>query len=640
MAGEVGEIAVRVGADISSLKRGMSEGSASVGSFSSSSRAGLNKVAGSIFKVGAAAAAAGSAIAVHLVNDARAAIDAQAKLAKQIGSTSAEVATLTRAGDLSGVSLSNITNASLKLSINAGKAEQGLMAQKRSFDAMGLSAAEVMKLPLSERFLKINEAINKNVDASQRAAVASDVFGAKNASLIALLDPATISQAAKETEIFGLNLSDVDASKVEMANDALSTIGKALDGISQQITVQIAPILRVVGQTFVDSAEEAGGFEGAVDSAFTALIDGAAFAMNAFDGIKRIVRIVADAIIGSFSLAIGKVLGGIDMVLEGWKLIAEVTGADVAAGAIESIQEFGRQSLAVADEAAKNIDEVLSAPMAGDQFKQFVENAKQAGQAAAEAAVQARDAVVGGNVVSMDSGRSEQEIKAINARIEAIRVANATELELLNEKYAAEVEAMTLALEAKQITQDQAYALSLGAADRYASGKLSIEQAAADKEVALNKKKEDAKRAILSQAFGGLTSLMNSESRKMFEIGKAAAISQAVVSTYSGMAKALELGWPLGPIAAGAIALNGFGQVANIRKQSFGGGGAASATGSTTGQINAATTQTGGGGGASEPRQVVNVALNGQFFSRDMVRDMIPMIGEELQDGGVLGSVA
>jgi hypothetical protein len=362
--------------------------------------------------------------------------------------------------------------------------------------------------------------------------------------------------------------------------------------------------------------------------------------MNAFDGIKRIVRIVADAIIGSFSLAIGKVLGGIDMVLEGWKLIAEVTGADVAAGAIESIQEFGRQSLAVADEAAKNIEEVLAAPLAGDQFKRFVDDAKAAGQAAAEAAVQARDAVGGGSVVSMDTGRSDQEIKAINARIEAIRVANATELELLNEKYAAEVEAMTLALEAKQITQDQAYALSLGAADRYASGKLSIEKAAADKEVALNKKKEDAKRAILSQAFGGLTSLMNSESRKMFEIGKAAAISQAVVSTYSGMAKALELGWPLGPIAAGAIALNGFGQVANIRKQSFGGGGATSATGSSTGQVNAANSNVSsdsGGGGASR-----NVYLSLQGVNPDsLVRagSITELLNKEIEDGSQLRGV-
>jgi hypothetical protein len=124
----------------------------------------------------------------------------------------------------------------------------------------------------------------------------------------------------------------------------------------------------------------------------------------------------------------------------------------------------------------------------------------------------------------------------------------------------------------------------------------------------------------------------------MFEIGKAASIAQAIVSTYTGMAKALELGFPLGPIAAGAIALTGFAQVANIRKQSFGGGGgsAASAT-SNTGAINAANTPVasgGGGGGASSPSQLVNISLVGDSFGREGVLNLIEKINDATQNGG------
>jgi len=64
------------------------------------------------------------------------------------------------------------------------------------------------------------------------------------------------------------------------------------------------------------------------------------------------------------------------------------------------------------------------------------------------------------------------------------------------------------------------------------------------------------------------------ESRKQFELNKAAGISNALVSAGVGAAKALEWGWPMGPIFAGLIWLNALSQVNRIRGTSYGGGGA------------------------------------------------------------------
>ena len=141
------------------------------------------------------------------------------------------------------------------------------------------------------------------------------------------------------------------------------------------------------------------------------------------------------------------------------------------------------------------------------------------------------------------------------------------------------------------------------------------------------------KERVMGDALQGLTTLMNSESRKMFEIGKAAAISQSLISTYQGMSKALELGWPLGPIAASAIGAAGFANVQSIRSQSFGSGGSGGGASSNTQQVNADATPTGQqGGGQAGPNTIIS--LEGDVFGRDQVRDLLERINEEGRDGG------
>jgi hypothetical protein len=633
MAETVGDVAVRVGADITDLKSGMRQASASVGMFGDKSTKQFKQVAGNIAKVGLAAAAAGAALTVHLVNNAREAIDAQAKMAQQLNTTSASLATLKRAGELSGVEMKTITTASRTLSVRIGEAEQGLASAKDAFDALGLSASQLSDLPLDQRISTINNALLNNVDASQRAAIAADLFGTRAATAMKMLDDGTLDRARHEAELFGLALSDVDAAKVEQANDAMSTIGNAVDGIAQQFTIQLAPVLKAIGDQFLEMAEESGGFGKVAEDAMGKVVDGIAFVMNGVDGLKRIFEIVADGIIAYWS---GLSAAIVTPFLEAVRLIDQIPGVDLS-NQVAALEGFRDTAIGVAREAATNIEETLMEPMAGDKFKQFVEDAKVAGQAAAEAAVQARKAV-GGDVVPMSSARDPKEIADINKRLDAIRVANQTELEMAEEKFILENEAIKEGLEAQQITREQAYELSNGAAERYAEAKLAIEQAAADREVKQRDDAEARKKAILSQAFGGLTALMNSESRKMFEIGKAASISQAVIATHTGMAEALKLGWPLGPIAAGAIALNGFAQVANIRKQSFGGGGSSSATGSTTGQINAANAPVGGAAGGETRNTFVTLSgINPNSFIQ--AGGLVDALNKELKDGGQINGV-
>lgn len=83
--------------------------------------------------------------------------------------------------------------------------------------------------------------------------------------------------------------------------------------------------------------------------------------------------------------------------------------------------------------------------------------------------------------------------------------------------------------------------------------------------------------AYTSQALNSLTGLMQSQSKEGFRIGKAAAIAQAVINTYTSATGAYAsasaipvVGWILGPIAAIAAIALGMQNVNKIRSQQMG----------------------------------------------------------------------
>jgi hypothetical protein len=261
------------------------------------------KVAGTAIAAGAAAAVAGITL---IFNKQAALIDQQAKTAKQLQTTSESMANLKRAGELAGVGIEQIENASRALILNLGRAEQGMKAQSTTLERLGLSAKELVAVPLDKRIELINTALTQNIPLTERAAVAADLFGAKNAKAIAVLDPDTLKEAARQVELFGLNLSDVDAAKVEVANDAFSTFGLAIDGIQKQLTIQLAPILRKVGQEFLNAAGQAGGLGNAVEKVVQTTVDWLAAVANVGAGIGRVFTIVKELIVGTVAQGFGQ----------------------------------------------------------------------------------------------------------------------------------------------------------------------------------------------------------------------------------------------------------------------------------------------------------------------------------------------
>ncbi len=158
------------------------------------------------------------------------------------------------------------------------------------------------------------------------------------------------------------------------------------------------------------------------------------------------------------------------------------------------------------------------------------------------------------------------------------------------------------------------------------------------KTLALWKSGARGKLEVMGNFFSTLTPLMESNSRKQFEIGKAAAIAETIVNTYSAAMAAFKsmagipyVGYALGAAAAASVVATGLRNIQQIRGTQFGGGGGgapATPPAAPTAQAGAAA----GGGGGPTGRSNVNVTLVGNRFDAGQVRGLIDSINDQVDD--------
>lgn len=620
---------------------------------SKEARQGVNDLA----KYSTAAAAAGAAIAAYLVKDSLDAIDAQAKLARTLKTTVAGLEVTTRAAALSGVALQGVEQATKDLTRRLSQAAGGTGPAVDALARLNLTAQELQQLPLDRRIYEINSAINQFVPAAERAAVAGQLFGEEGSLAMQRIDPETLRQAAEDVERFGTALSDVDAAKVEAANDAMARIGQVVDGLVQKFTVELAPVITAVSKQFTDAAAESGKLEDAAGNAFDALIKGGAFAMDAVEGVKRAFELAGQAI-ATVMLAIRRDLiavaeaitsGPIDRINSLINLVNKLPGSwDLPTIEQPEIVKGLQAELVIAEQAVREgwaaIEETLNEPLPGGQFLQFVEEARAAGQEAAEAMAAAQEAAMAEGAGAGGSSPlfSDEEKEKIQRRLETLRQSYQTELQDLQEKFGIEQEILAEARDAQLISEEEYKARLVEIEQGYQESVTELEKRGAEARRRVQDAEAKARWSTMSKALGDLSTLMNTESRKMFEIGKAAAIGQTVMETYAGAQKAFTamagipiVGPALGAAAAGAAILSGVARVQAIRSQSFGGGGTPSV--SNTQAVNGASTPVGGGdsgGGAAAGPTYTFVGIDPSKMYNG--RDIAAALRDYAENGGKL----
>jgi len=584
------DIITRFGADIGPLKKGVTEAQGALSKFGT----GARKTANDLGKVAGAAALAGAAIATKLVSNSLNAIDAQAKLAKQLNTSSASIATLDRAASMSGISLKNIEQGAKNLEVAMGEAAQGTGLAVDTLEKLGLTAESLEGMTLDQKILTVNQAIKENIPATQQAAAAADLFGKKAGFAISQLDPATISEAKREVVGFGVALSDMDAAKIERANDAMGNIGLAVTGVSNQFTVALAPILEAVANDFKTAAIESGGFRDEAVTAIDAIASAVGFLGNAFRGVEVIIQ-------------------GLKVGFEGLSLVVNIFVTKLVEG-IDSGVQYAMASINNLIDAANMLPSV-------DISKLVV--GKSALAESMRASLEGAKVELGASVTELNNLLLQPlPSDMIEARLESIRANAQAEVDIERQKQE-EIKAGETASQEQRLAQAQSFG------ERWKAFNESF-------------KKEDKKGT--QQFFSDLATLTSSGNKKLFEIGKIAARANVVIDTNEAAMKAYnwaaKWGGPVaGGVAAGAAILAGGARLSAINSTSFGSSSTPSAGAAASGGDSGASSQA-TSGQASAPQQERNLTISGidssSLYSGDQLLQLMENINGAVEDGYVL----
>ncbi|AKN44288.1 tail length tape-measure protein 1 [Pseudoalteromonas phage Pq0] len=453
---------------------------------------------------------------------------------------------------------------------------------------------------------------------------------------------------AAEADSLGLVLSDIDIAKAAAAAEQMGKLQFLMNSAAQQATVELAPAIIGISQALIDAAKDAGGF----GNVFFNVMDISASVIGVFaDGIRGVRLIVAALEVALWSLggvtssAMQSAARGIDAFIEGTKenlnsLIATAnklpgvsielfkdTGSNIASFFEERNNEVQRYIGAAIDKLQKLALKELPSKSIKNWLAEVRASADEAAQAVAAATAGNTSDDTGGGT---SKGLNEDQKRALKEKAEAIRRSNLSEVEALKEKFALEAEVLAMAREQDQISKQMFNDQMLRIAQNYSENETKIIENAKKRQMQLEEMAMKAKLSTAKTLFGNLSTLMNTESRKMFEIGKTAAIANAVISAYEGISLTMsKYPYPLNIGMAAAHGVAAFAQVQQIKSQSF-------SKGAGSGQVfsgGTPATPTTEATGQQQTSRNVQISLTGSSFGAAGIRDLISEINQAVGDG-------
>lgn len=240
----VGDVAVRVGADVGPLKIGLQDGSRAVNRFDRNTRNRAATLARNLRNVGIAAVAMGAAMSAA-GRQAISALDGVGKKAAQIGTTAEELQRFAFAARSAGVDSTKLESSLERFVKRLGEAEQGFGAAKRALEAMGLSAEELAKMPLSEAVALVADELGEMGSASEQAANAAALFGREGVAMINMLRDGgdALRDTMNAADAFGAVVSNETVAAAEALEDRMGRLSDGIKGQLNEALVEMGPLL-------------------------------------------------------------------------------------------------------------------------------------------------------------------------------------------------------------------------------------------------------------------------------------------------------------------------------------------------------------------------------------------------------------
>lgn len=520
----------------------------------------------------------------------------------------------------------------------------------------------------AEQFKKLNsrEALQLYVDSLEKANVSQQEFTfymeamASDATMLLPLlknNGAAMNALAGEADALGLALSDIDNQNLVDAGAAVNKLSGIASRSANIFASELAPIVTAVAKDIEKHFLEAGGsteeslrkVANAAADTFATVLEEAARVVGVIEQNPDIAKfgILGYAVLGKKGAVLGATVGA---MAEGIK----ATLVDMGLKSSDAIDPIN-QRLETLQTKMSNIDKAIATmELFGDVppevMDDFIEKYTLMQLEVSELKGQLEEGTPAFQEYNemFDAG-TESSISFAEAMQKAAQS--------IRDARAAQDEGGIVSEDDGDSTQDEKLKSQFDAFQQFRENMSRVEKDYNDIDYAAVKANEERKTALkkahwktalsgASQAFGNLSSLMSSENKKQFEIGKAAAKAQTVIDTYASAQSAYKslagipvVGPALGAAAAGAAVVAGMARLSAINSTSFGGGSinpsaGGSASGIDQGGAAIQGQQAGQAGQAGQSSTLFVEGLDDDaLLTGGFVRNLIGKINEAHADG-------
>lgn len=558
---------------------------------------GVNKVFGALLAVG------GGAAFSSIVKGSLDAANRLGDLSTRLGASVEGLSRLEYAAKLTGVSSNTLATGMQRATRRIADAANGSGEAVGALNELGLSATKLKELRPEQQFEVLADALEAVPDQADKVRLSMKILDSEGVSLLQTMagGSAAIRAMGEESDATGNTISTKFAKSATTANAAMIKLGASGTALTNSIVSAMGPAIAEIANWLANNLPDA------AKTAATSINLMAAGALKSLSSLVEFIR-VPTYLLGKLSDEVNDVdkkLFAIQKNLEG-------AGNDI----LEKMAEGNAET------------EKFEATLGGvvvnlDDYRGKTESATQATKDFTLSQKAAKEAA--------------KERTGINDKFEAVRASLISEEQAEKESYARRA----LAIQAFKAEYPAFEAVANQAAEaeklRHETALTDMaKQATKDREKLAERERKN-KVNIASGMFSNLSTLMNTESKRMFQIGKVASIASAVVSgleavTSSYAAGAKIGGPPLGAAFAATAAVATAAQVQQIKAQQFGGGG--SVTAGTAG---------GAGPGVYQPPQPsiptgpesqgrgVQIVFNGNVGNIEDVEQLAELIADHVE---------
>lgn len=657
----LGEINVHITVDSSGLEKGLGDSTREINKFSSSASGKGTK--------------ASAAMRAGLVGIAVAAVGASAALAKTITSTTdliAKQSALARSLDATVTGLRSVNQAAADRNIDGldsslarlnrrlGAVENGTGPAVNAVKALNLNIRQLAAADADERIALIADAIQGFGGSSQQATRYLQDLGFQQQGVYELFREggSEIRKYRDQIEGMGRGVSEIDAQVLENVNLELKSLGDGFEGLKTQLAVNFAPVIGELGRMFNDWSTQSVDGVSRVDKVMEYLFKGIKFVGDAVEALKRIMTLsmhanrLAVAGLGEIFMwvvdkTIRPLVAQVQKIFEGLGKLQHVPGlgtigkgAEAAAKGLNFVGDgidvvrdklagIRQESLEGLKESASGLFDELTW---GSKAESFAKEARAKAQEIAGIQIEERkkaEAAVAGITEKNWVEHYNNLIRQKERELELAQLYGNKEQEQLELQFEIRQAELNKALEEQELTREHHREELEHAEAVHNQRMLNLQKEQLEEAKRLDAEAARHKLQGSLRLFSDLGRLMNTGSRKLFEIGKLGAISEAAVAGRKAALDAYAWGMsaggpPLASIARAASMAATAADIAGIAKQKYGSGSVAMG-GDISANVEAAAPQ----------RPVQDIHVQGidkdSFFSSEQVGNLL---NEFMHNGG------